>query len=558
MVQGLIAEFNSVHRGSVSQDDGDSNKSTPQQREISTFPVLSDTLHLLENAEAELFECLDLGVTKKISEPLDIPKGCSFRSTKRRGTLSEIASLIRGANASIAIVDRAIKSLSKDRNVCSSLLFREFLCLHTSEHFSSSSDRGGATKTILKGESIDHFVQNWLLQTHRPSATDKAILFLAVTYRHTLGGPLLSLLFTWSTLHCICTLWFMISNKPLVISIPLDTYVTLIALAFYFGHGTGMGSQSRHGKYARSGAPNTTHEENFLHRTSHVASPRNFGDGKLSIEDDHSTVAGEDSETEDEFFPELESLTKESRALSSPLPLFPSNGGVSCWSKPDHTLFRVRGTTYLENRVKVPSAPAPFQCRGVDVWITDNAERNIARHPSMLGGKLHQEDTFVVNFLLPFCNFVAYFSVPPLEQMQPNIANVWSKFIKGDQQYRDGKLKLLPIVVDGPWIVRKAVGPGTSPAMIGRDLPLQYYFSEPTVTKKLIFEVDVLISASRIARGILNVVKGHTKSLTIAFAFIIEACEEAELPETVLCAFQVHSLNLEDCPQLPDCYLEDQ
>ena len=31
----------------------------------------------------------------------------------------------------------------------------------------------------------------------------------------------------------------------------------------------------------------------------------------------------------------------------------------------------------------------------------------------------------------------------------------------------------------------------------------------------------------------------------------IEAAEEEELPETVLCNSQIHALNLEDCPQLP-------
>lgn len=90
--------------------------------------------------------------------------------------------------------------------------------------------------------------------------------------------------------------------------------------------------------------------------------------------------------------------------------------------------------------------------------------------------------------------------------------------------------------------------------MVGRDLPLQYYFTESNEYNKAVYEVDILVTASRIARGILNVVKGHTKSLTIAFAFIIEASEMEQLPETVLCAFQVHSLHLEDCPELPDCY----
>jgi hypothetical protein len=61
----------------------------------------------------------------------------------------------------------------------------------------------------------------------------------------------------------------------------------------------------------------------------------------------------------------------------------------------------------------------------------------------------------------------------------------------------------------------------------------------------------VIITASTIAKGILSVVKGHTKSVSIAFAFIIEAAEEEDLPETVLCTFQVNALHLEECTLLP-------
>jgi hypothetical protein len=245
--------------------------------------------------------------------------------------------------------------------------------------------------------------------------------------------------------------------------------------------------------------------------------------------------------------------------LSSPLPEYPCKGGRdSCWSKPQHEIFRVRGATYLQDKIKIPSAPAPFKCRGVDIWLTDNPERHIARHPKVLGGKLGETDTFCVNFLLPFGNLVAYFAIPSLESFPSRqLAHVWTKFLKGDQQYRDARLKLLPVVVDGPWIVRTAVGAGNSPALLGKVIPLQYYFQSPTDTQKGVYEVDVIITASRIAKGILNVVKGHTKMLTMAFAFIIEAAEEEELPETVLCTFQLHSIHLEDCPRLPECNLDD-
>ena len=112
---------------------------------------------------------------------------------------------------------------------------------------------------------------------------------------------------------------------------------------------------------------------------------------------------------------------------------------------------------------------------------------------------------------------------------------------------------MLPVVVDGPWIVKAAVGNGTSPALLGKVIPIQYFFRDPTPETSGVYEVDVIITASSIAKGILSVVKGHTKSLTIAFAFIIEAADQEDLPETVLCAFQVHALHLEDCPHLPHC-----
>jgi len=173
-----------------------------------------------------------------------------------------------------------------------------------------------------------------------------------------------------------------------------------------------------------------------------------------------------------------------------------------------------------------------------------------------MGGKLGDADTFLVNFLLPFGNFVAYFAVPPLSEFPGTLAGVWSKFVKGDQQYRDARLKLLPVVMEGPWIVKAAVGNGTAPALLGKVIPLQYYFQEGNEKQKGVYEVDVIITASSIAKGILSVVKGHTKSLSIAFAFIIEAAEQEELPETALCSFQIHKLHLEHCPHLPECDLD--
>ena len=264
-------------------------------------------------------------------------------------------------------------------------------------------------------------------------------------------------------------------------------------------------------------------------------------------DDEASGVSADELATSMEFDDHL---------LSSPLPKFPENDGVSCWSQPSDNLFHVRGANYFHDKVKVASGPSPLTCRGVDIWLTDDPLRHIARHPAVLGGKLGQEDTFLVNFLLPFANFVAYFAIPPLDAFPPKLRQVWTKFLQGDQEYRDARLKLLPYVVDGPWIVKAAVGPGKSPALLGKVIPLQYYFHDANPRKKAVYEVDVIITASAIAKGILSVVKSQTKALTIGFAFIIEAAEQTELPETVLCSFQMHYINLDDCPVLPECNLD--
>ena len=243
--------------------------------------------------------------------------------------------------------------------------------------------------------------------------------------------------------------------------------------------------------------------------------------------------------------------THDDGRLSSPLPRFPDNDGMSCWSLATDSIFQVRGESYFADRIKYPSGPSPLTCRGVDIFLTDSPQRHIARHPAVLGGKLNEQDTFLVNFLLPFGNFVAYFSIPPLASFPDKLKTVWTKFLKGDQEYRDARLKLLPVVVEGPWIVKTAVGPGNSPALLGKVIPLQYFFREPSGQDKAAYEVDVIITASTVARSILSVVKGSASSVSIAFAFIIEAAEQDELPETVLCSFQIHSICLDDCPLLP-------
>ena len=515
LVRGLQGEFGKTSQTKNNVGDN-SQPSTPIMKGKGSSSLYSETNHLLDSAESDLCNCF----TTKEGRSLV-------------GTVAEISAITNEYLASIDTVDGVIRALSKDQQVCSSSIFQAFLLDNASSE---------ANTPDLKTDSIEQYVRQWLCLRIRPSTLEQVYLAAAIVLRHGVIGPIMTTMCMWLISHFLGVIWSLISGRSAVISISLDGYTTLVVLAFYLGHNKGS-TQRIDGSWKLT-AKNISRNERFYKR-------------QISDEDDdHSTIASENGvDSDDDNI--VGTLISESPTLSSPLPQYPENEGVTCWSCPSHELFNVRSATYLDDRVKTPSAPAIFQCRGVDIWITDSAEHNISKHPSVLGGKLGDEDTFIVNFLLPFANFVAYFTVPSIDQMPLHVARVWTKFVKGDQHYRDRKLKMLPIVMEGPWIVQKAVGPGTAPAMLGRDLPLQYYFSDPTDSKKGIYEVDIHVASSRIARGILNVVKGHIKSLSLAFAFIIEASDEADLPEQVLATFQVHSLHLEDCPNLPPIIHDD-
>mmetsp|Transcript_385 Transcript_385/g.1136 ORF Transcript_385/g.1136 Transcript_385/m.1136 type:complete len:996 (+) Transcript_385:518-3505(+) len=91
---------------------------------------------------------------------------------------------------------------------------------------------------------------------------------------------------------------------------------------------------------------------------------------------------------------------------------------------------------------------------------------------------------------------------------------------------RNARFKLIPHIIKSSWVVKQAVG--TTPVLLGNKLVTKYFKGERY------FEVDVDISSSYAASGVVNIVKGATKSMVIDFAVLIEGQAEDELPERLL------------------------
>jgi len=255
---------------------------------------------------------------------------------------------------------------------------------------------------------------------------------------------------------------------------------------------------------------------------------------------------------------------------------FPDNAEIgslmNCWSEPIHSEFSVRGGNYLKDKVKISSGPFLFPLRGVDMFLSDNCPENIGRYRALLGGKLRDKPTFLINYRLPWGNFVAYNEIPakflpflrhcyqPTSATPPSMEGMspaevcTSRYFLANEKQKDETLKIIPKVVKGPWIVKKAAD--GKPAIVCNKMPTQYYYEPASKDgkKSEYFEVDLDIVASSAARGILAITQRYTKSLTLDLGFVLEGKTSDQLPEQMIAGSRIHGLDPLSARILPDSF----
>jgi hypothetical protein len=111
----------------------------------------------------------------------------------------------------------------------------------------------------------------------------------------------------------------------------------------------------------------------------------------------------------------------------------------------------------------------------------------------------------------------------------------FTRFLEGSDAHRNERFKIIPNVVEGNWLVRRAVG--NTPAILGKKLELTFYDRSKTAANY--FEIDVNVGSSSIAGGILKVVKGYSTTLVIELSFLIEVLLFSCIPIFVLSALLI-------------------
>ncbi|XP_024317775.1 protein ENHANCED DISEASE RESISTANCE 2 isoform X1 [Brachypodium distachyon] len=204
----------------------------------------------------------------------------------------------------------------------------------------------------------------------------------------------------------------------------------------------------------------------------------------------------------------------------------PEEKSRNCWTVPDSTLFKVRSKNFPTDKSKIPAPNYLMELAAID-WFKDTKRMdNVGRQKGCVAQVAAEKGmyTFVANIQIPgstHYSLVMYFVTSSLKK-----GSLLQRFFDGDDEFRNSRLKLIPAVPKGSWIVRQSVG--STPCLLGKAVDCSY------VRAPGYLEVDVDIGSSAVANGVLGLVFGVVTTLVVDMAFLIQANTYDELPEQVI------------------------
>eukprot|EP00246_Nothoceros_aenigmaticus_P012192 TRINITY_DN3653_c0_g1_i3.p1 TRINITY_DN3653_c0_g1~~TRINITY_DN3653_c0_g1_i3.p1 ORF type:complete len:725 (+),score=125.57 TRINITY_DN3653_c0_g1_i3:628-2802(+) len=209
---------------------------------------------------------------------------------------------------------------------------------------------------------------------------------------------------------------------------------------------------------------------------------------------------------------------------------------TDCWFEPNGKGFMIRGVTYMQDSLKVAGGDPLLKLLAVD-WF--RCEGKVDKSPE---GK-KAPFILVVNLQVPASpnySLVFYF----VADRPVRDSSLLHRFVNGDDAFRNSRFKLIPSIVEGYWVVKRAVG--TKACLLGKAVTCHYLREENFL------EIDVDIGSSSVARSVIGLVLGYVSSIVVDLAILIEAKDDKELPEYILGITRVARVKLETAASWAD------
>lgn len=214
----------------------------------------------------------------------------------------------------------------------------------------------------------------------------------------------------------------------------------------------------------------------------------------------------------------------------------------NCYWEASASHFVVRSKSYLTDHVKVESASSLCRLVSADLLRTKTKLRSYASTPGYPTQAHPDKQFIVVNWTVPTTvplTFSECFLIPSEETEDNKVGlALLRRYMSAEEtdEFRNNRLKLIPNIVEGPWVVKSAVG--KTPAIIGNKLTTTYYRG------KNFFEVNIDVGSSYIASGIWGLVSSYITSLVIDLGLVIQANEVEDLPEHIFGVIRVVHVDL--------------
>jgi len=211
------------------------------------------------------------------------------------------------------------------------------------------------------------------------------------------------------------------------------------------------------------------------------------------------------------------------------------------WSSASAAYLKVRGKKYLEDKVKIPAAEPMFELFRVDLFEFPAPCEHLA--PSMDYVKDFPEKFFYIVQLMvpgpPHYSIIAAFTPKDKEaclEADSPFSRLMRTFVDGTDDDRNQIFKLIPAIVEGSWIVQKAVG--NTPAILGKKIRIAYHRGANYI------ELDFDIASSAMAANIVRLVSSATKTVVVDMAFLNEGQSEDVLPEQLIGILRLNKVDL--------------
>lgn len=206
------------------------------------------------------------------------------------------------------------------------------------------------------------------------------------------------------------------------------------------------------------------------------------------------------------------------------------------WYQPDTAGMNVRSKTYLSTSLKVANgAPPLLELVNFDFFSIENRVDDVGSHKNSwlnraCPAELKNRKFLIINIQIAAISvlLVQYFVFNEKGSTGcERVDKMWEEFVSAPDEVRDSRLKLIPTIVDGPWLVRNFVP--TRPCIIGKKVRNRYSHGANY------FEVDIETDASLAAKSILSILQGYS-NYSVNLTWLLEAVKPEELPERILAA----------------------